>query len=61
MNVSIPYGTIKSISQSSANTSLIEFQFLMVQLKVLLYLSMYLFNMFQFLMVQLKVIFFFFI
>ena len=52
--VSIPYGTIKSVIVPSSDTPVYMFQFLMVQLKVLVYTIGAPSVMFQFLMVQLK-------
>ena len=55
--ISIPYGSIKRTISISDKGTLLEFQFLMVQLKVFQF-NRYIriFRTFQFLMVQLKVL-----
>ena len=54
--ISIPYGSIKSVSTAAGLASPISFQFLMVQLKACpSNWNSYCSNIFQFLMVQLKV------
>ena len=54
-DISIPHGTIKRIISQEDYQGILSFQYLMVQLKVMLLSLLITISVFQYLMVQLKV------